>query len=59
MDKNRKIDASDAEERKREIRDEITAADDTGLIAGEELITEAETVLPLVSQRPETKRDRA
>lgn len=27
-------------------RDAVTSADDTGMIAGEELITEAETVLP-------------
>jgi hypothetical protein len=32
------------------IREGVTSADDTGLIAGEELITEAETMLPL--ERP-------
>lgn len=37
------------EERKNERRDAITDADDTGLVAGEELITEAETMLPLLS----------
>lgn len=30
------------------LRKEINDADDTGLVAGEELITQAETVLPLV-----------
>ena len=37
-----------------ERRDAIGAADDTGLIGGEELITEAETLLPL---RPELPRE--
>jgi len=37
----------DPEERKRDLRQEITDADATGLVAGEELITEAETLLPL------------
>jgi hypothetical protein len=27
-------------------REAVTSADDTGLISGEELITEAETILP-------------
>jgi hypothetical protein len=33
-------------------REAVTSADDTGLIAGEELITEAETILPLERQLP-------
>jgi hypothetical protein len=32
---------------RKERRDGVDDADDTGLIAGEELITEAETLLPL------------
>jgi hypothetical protein len=36
-------------------RDAINDADDTGMLAGEELITEAETLLPL--QRPDLPRD--
>lgn len=36
-------------------REGVTSADDTGLIAGEELITEAETMLPL--ERPLPRDD--
>jgi hypothetical protein len=36
-------------DRESERREGITDADDTGLVAGEELITEAETMLPLLS----------
>jgi hypothetical protein len=43
--------AFDTEERKREIREAITSADATGLIAGEERITEAETLLPIAPER--------
>ncbi|HYL28043.1 MAG TPA: hypothetical protein VEW74_09430 [Candidatus Nitrosotalea sp.] len=35
---------------KRDLREGVEDADDTGLVAGEELITEAETLLPL--ERP-------
>ncbi|HEY1654033.1 MAG TPA: hypothetical protein VGF86_02840 [Candidatus Tumulicola sp.] len=35
-----------------EIRDGVTDADATGLIAGEELITQAETLGPLLGGRP-------
>lgn len=48
MDKDRKPDIS---ERIGDVREGVTDADATGLIAGEELITQAETLLPL--QRPE------
>ncbi len=41
----------DVEERKRAIREAITSADATGLIADEERITEAETVLPVAPER--------
>lgn len=34
------------EERKTDLRQAVTSADATGLVAGEELITKAETVLP-------------
>jgi histidine ammonia-lyase len=34
------------DERKEQRREAVTAADDTGMVAGEELITEAETLLP-------------
>jgi hypothetical protein len=41
---------SDVEQRIDDLREGITGADATGLIAGEQLITQAETLLP-VSQR--------
>ena len=47
MDNERK---PDIEERIGSIREGVTDADATGLIAGEQLITEAETLLPL--ERP-------
>jgi hypothetical protein len=37
---------SDHREKEEDRREAVTSADDTGLIAGEELITEAETRLP-------------
>ena len=37
------------------VREGVEGADDTGMVAGEELITEAETMLPL--ERPELPRD--
>jgi hypothetical protein len=33
-------------DRKDDLREAVTSADDTGLLSGEELITEAETILP-------------
>jgi hypothetical protein len=45
----------DIEERIGDVRDAVTDADATGLIAGEELITQAETLLPL--QRPTLPQD--
>jgi hypothetical protein len=52
MDKeHRKTDKPDIEERISELREGITDADATGLIAGEELITEAETILPTLPER--------
>jgi hypothetical protein len=35
-----------------DLRKEVEAADDTGLLAGEELITNAETMLPLLEGLP-------
>jgi hypothetical protein len=46
-EKHRKAEKADAREDEEDIREAVASADDTGLIAGEELITEAETVLPL------------
>jgi hypothetical protein len=43
----------DVEERIGELREGITDADATGMIAGEELITQAETVLPLLRLQPD------
>ncbi|MBV8372320.1 MAG: hypothetical protein JOY69_03600 [Candidatus Eremiobacteraeota bacterium] len=45
----------DIEERIGDVREGVTGADATGLIAGEELITQAETLLPL--QRPSLPQD--
>jgi hypothetical protein len=56
--KHRKTDKPDAAERKSAFREAITDADATGMIAGEELITEAETVLP-TSQRSDQDRPKA
>lgn len=44
------------EERIQELREAVTSADATGLVAGEELITKAETELP--SEAPERKTKR-
>jgi hypothetical protein len=38
-----------------DLRKEVDAADDTGLVAGEELITQAETMLPLLQSLPREK----
>lgn len=37
-------------DRQADLRKEVESADDTGLVAGEELITRAETMLPLLRQ---------
>ncbi len=42
---------------KGDLREAINDADDTGLVAGEELITEAETLLPLVDSRTKLPRE--
>lgn len=58
--KHRKVDKSPTETRMGGLREAIVDADTTGLIAGEELITEAETVLPAsgrqAEHRPEAER---
>ena len=52
MDKqHQKSDKPDTEKRKREIREDVIDADATGLVSGEELISEAETILPLLPKR--------
>lgn len=43
---------------KQELREGINDADGTGLVAGEELITQAETLLPLLRQEAALPRDR-
>ena len=48
--KHTKIDHLESDERKEELREAVISADATGLIAGEELITQAETMLPIISQ---------
>jgi len=48
--KHAKIDHLESDERKEELREAVISADATGLIAGEELITQAETMLPIGSQ---------
>jgi hypothetical protein len=45
------------EHHKSDLRKEIDDADDTGLVAGEELITEAETLLPLLRQQAALPRE--
>jgi hypothetical protein len=39
-----------SEEHENDVREAVTSADATGLIAGEELITQAETLLPLLDR---------
>ncbi len=48
--KHAKIDQLESDERKEELREAVMSADATGLIAGEELITQAETMLPIASR---------
>jgi len=45
------------EKRKEEIREGIDDADATGMVAGEELITQAETMLPLLRQQAALPHD--
>jgi len=45
------------EKRKEKIREAVNDADATGLVAGEELITEAETMLPLLRQQAALPRE--
>ena len=40
------------EKRREDVREGVNDADDTGLVAGEELITQAETMLPLLRPDP-------
>lgn len=40
------------EQRRDEVREGVDDADDTGLVAGQELITQAETMLPLLGPEP-------
>jgi hypothetical protein len=46
------------ENRKADLRKEIDDADDTGLVAGEELITQAETLLPLLRREAAPPREK-
>ncbi len=48
--KHTKIDHLERDERKEELREAVVSADATGMIAGEELITQAETMLPISSR---------
>ncbi len=47
MEKETNQSHADVEERIADVREGITGADATGLIAGEQLITQAETMLPI------------
>ncbi len=44
--KQKHLEKVDAKERANDFRDAILSADATGMIAGEELITNSETILP-------------
>jgi hypothetical protein len=46
------------EDRENDVRDAVTSADATGLIAGEELITQAETLLPLLDRSKGSQDER-
>ncbi|MHB8434214.1 MAG: hypothetical protein ACYC8W_00700 [Candidatus Tyrphobacter sp.] len=54
--KNPKAGKPAAKGRKIDVREAITDADATGLVAGEELITQAETVLPTVARARKKRR---
>jgi hypothetical protein len=45
------------ENREDDLREAITRVDDTGLVAGEELITQAETMLPLLQPQGFPRED--
>ena len=47
-----------SEERENDVREAVTSADGTGLIAGEELITQAETLLPLLDRSAGSQDER-
>ncbi|MHB8140607.1 MAG: hypothetical protein ACYDHD_05040 [Vulcanimicrobiaceae bacterium] len=51
--KHQKTEKHDSKERQAELREGITSADATGMIAGEELITEAESMQGLPAPRPQ------
>ncbi|NNM93633.1 MAG: hypothetical protein HKL92_09845 [Candidatus Eremiobacteraeota bacterium] len=57
--KHTHLDKIDSRERANEFRDAILSADATGMIAGEELITEAETMLPTLREKSARPRDHA
>lgn len=57
--KHTHLDKIDSRERANEFRDAILSADATGMIAGEELITEAETMLPTLPEKSARPRDHA
>lgn len=44
-------------DRRADLRKEVEDADDTGMVAGEELITQAETMLPLLRQNAMLPRE--
>ncbi len=44
-------------DRQEDLRKEVEGADDTGMVAGEELITQAETMLPLLRQQAMLPRE--
>ncbi len=48
--KHAKVGQLESDERKEELREAVISADATGMIAGEELITQAETMLPTEPQ---------
>ncbi|HTA40628.1 MAG TPA: hypothetical protein VK760_16210 [Candidatus Acidoferrales bacterium] len=47
-----------SQEREDDVREAVTSADATGLIAGEELITQAETLLPLADRSSGSQDER-
>jgi|GEM_PF-3350554 len=50
-EKHNHLEKVDAKERAKDFREAILSADATGMIAGEERITESETILPTLPQR--------
>ncbi len=57
--KHRQAEHVDDNARTNDFRDAILNADATGMIAGEELITEAETMLPTLPEKSARPRDHA